>query len=48
MSDRQRRLVGMLLLVVGVGVASLQALLTSCSGPAVAGTVTAGPTVLPR
>lgn len=34
MTDRQRRLVGILLLVVGVGIASTQALLTSCSAVA--------------
>lgn len=49
MSDRQRRLLGILLLVVGIGVASLQALLTSCSAPASAGTAPAGPmAVAPR
>lgn len=41
MSDRQRRLVGLLLLVVGLGIASSQALLASCSGSAVAASVTA-------
>jgi len=41
MSDRQRRLVGVLLLVVGLGVASSQALLTSCSGSAIAASITA-------
>jgi hypothetical protein len=44
MSDRQRRLLGMLLLIVGIGVASSQALLTSCSGAAVA----FSPAVAPR
>jgi hypothetical protein len=39
MSDRQRRLVGMLLLVVGLGIASSQALLASCSGTAVGGSL---------
>jgi hypothetical protein len=34
MSDRHRRLLGILLLIVGIGVASLQALLTSCSASA--------------
>lgn len=44
MSDRQRRLVGIVLLVVGIGVASSQALLTSCTG-----TVTAAPaSAVPR
>jgi hypothetical protein len=38
MSERQRRLLGLLLLVIGLGVASSQALLTSCSGPVVAAT----------
>ncbi|MGD8274783.1 MAG: hypothetical protein PVJ30_02420 [Thiohalocapsa sp.] len=36
MSERQRRLVGTLFLVVGIGIASSQALLTSCSAPATA------------
>jgi hypothetical protein len=43
MSDRQRRLLGILLLVVGIGVASSQALLTSCSAPAVADVLPAAP-----
>jgi hypothetical protein len=34
MSQRLRRLIGTLLLVVGIGVASSQALLTSCSASA--------------
>lgn len=42
MSERQRRLVGMLLLVVGIGVVSLQALLTSCSAPATARSLSPG------
>ncbi|MCF7995010.1 MAG: hypothetical protein K9L88_09245 [Chromatiaceae bacterium] len=42
MSDRQRRLVGMLLLIVGIGVASSQALLTSCSGTAAAASIPVG------
>ncbi len=41
MSERHRRLVGLLLLVVGLGIASSQALLASCSGSAVAASVTA-------
>jgi hypothetical protein len=36
MSERQRRLLGILLLVVGIGVGSLQALLVSCHSPATA------------
>lgn len=36
MSDRQRRLLGILLLIVGIGVASSQALLASCSQAEVA------------
>ncbi len=40
MSDRQRRLIGLLLLVVGLGIASSQALLASCSGSPVAGSAT--------
>jgi hypothetical protein len=40
MSDRQRRLVGILLLVVGIGVASSQALLASCSSSVTAGSTT--------
>jgi hypothetical protein len=43
MSDRQRRLVGILLLVVGIGVASSQALLTSCSGAVAAAPATGAP-----
>ncbi|MBK1621244.1 hypothetical protein CKO42_23065 [Lamprobacter modestohalophilus] len=39
MSDRQRRLVGLLLLIIGLGVASSQALLASCSGSAIAASV---------
>ncbi|MEA3638441.1 MAG: hypothetical protein VBE63_00690 [Lamprobacter sp.] len=41
MSDRQRRILGLLLLIVGLGIASSQALLASCSGSAV---VTSVPT----
>ncbi len=44
MSDRQRRLLGMLCLVVGIGIASSQALLVSCSVSATAGSVHAGAT----
>lgn len=40
MSERQRYLIGLLLLVVGIGIASSQALLASCSGSAVAASVT--------
>lgn len=40
MSERQRRLIGTLLLVVGIGVASSQALLTSCSAAATAAAAT--------
>lgn len=36
MSDRQRRLLGILLLFLGIGVSSSQALLTSCSSSATA------------
>jgi len=36
MSDRQRRFLGLLFLVIGLGIASSQALLASCSGSAVA------------
>jgi hypothetical protein len=37
MSERQRRLIGILLLIVGIGVASSQAFLISCSSSAAAG-----------
>ncbi|WP_274607700.1 hypothetical protein [Thiohalocapsa halophila] len=40
MSERQRRLIGIVLLVVGIGVASSQALLTSCSAVAAASATT--------
>lgn len=40
MSERQRRLIGTLLLVVGIGVASSQALLTSCDASATAASAT--------
>ena len=40
MSDRQRRFVGLLFLVIGLGIASSQALLASCSHSAVAASVT--------
>ena len=40
MSERQRYLIGLLLLVVGIGIASSQALLASCSGSAVAASLT--------
>jgi hypothetical protein len=37
MSDRARRLVGVLLILAAIGVASWQALLVSCSSAAAAG-----------
>ncbi len=43
MSDRQRRLIGLLLLIVGIGVASSQALLVSCSPSAVGGPAAVAP-----
>ncbi len=37
MSERLRKLVGILLILAAIGVASMQALLVSCSSPATAG-----------
>jgi hypothetical protein len=48
MTDRQRRLVGTLLLVLGVGIASTQALLTSCSAVAAGPQAAAAAPVMPR
>jgi hypothetical protein len=39
MSERLRKLIGILLILAAAGVASGQALLVSCSGPAAAGSV---------
>jgi len=43
MSDRLRKLVGTVLMIVAIGVASSQALLVSCSSPADAGTTAVAP-----
>lgn len=48
MSGRQRRLLGILLLGIGIGVASLQALLTSCSAPALEASLGTSPARLAR
>jgi hypothetical protein len=48
MSDHQRRLLGFLLLVVGIGVASSQAFLASCSPAAAASAVAGSMAVAPR